>query len=305
MSMQIGTRGSALALWQANAVLRALGEHFPDFAADLVEVKTTGDRVTDRALFALGGMGVFTKELEEKLLDGSIDMAVHSLKDLPTAQPPGLKIGAVLPRGAPWDALVTRDGCPLLAMASKAKIGTSSLRRRAQIRALRPDLTLVDVRGNLDTRLKKLAEGRMDGLVAARAGLDRLGVDPTRFIVEDLKESVPAPAQGTVAVEVRADREDLHPVLDAIHHRETETYVLAERAFLAALGGGCHVPIGALASSKGGKVHLTGWVAAVEGSRALRGEAESQGEPEILGKSLARDLLDRGAREILDAFEPP
>ncbi|MHC4598882.1 MAG: hydroxymethylbilane synthase [Planctomycetota bacterium] len=303
MTFRLGTRGSALALHQATLARDAIQSAHTDGAWELVVVKTTGDRVTDKALFKIGGKGLFTKELEERLLDGTLDLAVHSLKDLPTELPAGLAVGAVLPRGAPSDALITTDGGGIEALPSGARLGTSSLRRRAQLRSLRPDLEMTDLRGNLDTRLAKLAREDMDGIVAARAGLDRLGFDGERFRAEDLPEILPAPGQGAIALEVRADREDLRSLLETLNHGETEACVLAERAFLGALGGGCHVPIGALGFRGEGGLRLRGLVASLDGSKVVVRESETASEPEALGRELAAEILEAGGREILAELE--
>jgi len=290
-------------LWQARLVRDTIARHVPGSEPEIVEVRTTGDRITDRALFEIGGKGLFTKELEEGLLGSTLDLAVHSLKDLPTELPENLRVGAVLERGAPGDALVTTRGFSLETLPKGALIGTSSLRRRAQLRALRPECAVADLRGNLDTRLKKLSRGDIEGMVAARAGLDRLGWDREAYHVEDLEDFLPAPGQGAVAVEVRSDREELGPVLEALNHAETDSCVRAERAFLSALGGGCHVPVGALARLQNGRMSLRGLVASVEGDRVIRREAESGNEPEALGLSLAREVIAAGARTILDELE--
>jgi len=301
-SLKIGTRSSALALWQARFVLDAFRNSFPDRHAEIVKVKTTGDRVLDRPLFKIGGKGLFTKELEDRLLDRSVDMAVHSLKDLPTELPPGLAIGAVLPRGSQGDAAVLPSGKSFEALEEGARVGTGSLRRRAQLKARRPDLVMADLRGNLDTRLGKLAAEEMDALVVAKAGLERLGVDRARFTVEDL-DLVPAPGQGAVAVEVLAARDDLRPLLEVLDHDETRRCVEAERGFLAALGGGCHIPIGARAtidSQDPQRLRLVGLVGAVDGSALVRREAVSGIDPHDFGRTLAHEALEAGARHILE-----
>lgn len=299
--MRIGTRASALALWQARWVQRRLAAADPALGIEIVEVRTTGDRVTDRPLFQIGGAGLFTKELEDRLRDRVIDLAVHSLKDLPTELPPGLEIGAVLERGPALDAGVTVAGRTFAGLPAGARVGTSSLRRRACLAALRPDLVAVDLRGNLDTRLKKLERGDFEAMIAARAGLDRLGVDPGRFAVADLEEFTPAPGQGAVAVEVRSGEADFAPLLAALHHEPTARCVAAERAFLARLGGGCHIPIGAFAREEiGGVLRLVGFAGAVDGAKTLRREGETTGDPGGLGRRLAEEILAAGGREILD-----
>jgi hydroxymethylbilane synthase len=303
LTLRLGTRGSALALIQSNHTRDKIEKASPDRAVDIVVVKTTGDKVTDKALFRIGGKGLFTKELEEKLLDGTLDMAVHSLKDLPTELPPGLRIGAVLERGSPFDALVTPGGETLSGLPEGAAVGTSSLRRRAQIRALRPDLRMTDLRGNLDTRMKKLTRGEMAAMVAARAGLDRLGIDLEGCRVEDLVDMLPAPGQGAIAVEVKADRADLSGVLRSLNHSDTDACVRAERSFLHALGGGCHVPIGALGTLSDRGLTLRGIVASVDGTRVITREGTTLDEPEALGTRLAAKVLEAGGRKILAELE--
>jgi hydroxymethylbilane synthase len=293
--VRIGSRGSSLALWQANwisARLRDLGE-----SSSIQVIKTTGDKVTDVALSKVGTKGLFTKEIEEALLDGAVDLAVHSLKDLPADLPVGLVLAAVPEREDPHDAVI---GGRLAGLPSGARVGTSSLRRAAQIRAFRPDLEVDPVRGNVDTRLRKLDAGQYQALVLAAAGLRRLGWQDR--ITELLSPSVMCPAvgQGALAIETRENA----PVLELcrrLEHIETRAAVTAERALLAELGGGCQVPIGAHAAVTEGQLHLQSVVISPDGRRLVRRESQGPVEDaEALGVALARELLAAGAEEILE-----
>jgi hydroxymethylbilane synthase len=288
----IASRGSQLALWQAHWVesqLKAAGHE-----CRLEIIKTTGDKITDVPLAKVGTKGLFTKEIEEALLDGRAHLAVHSLKDLPTELPPGLVLGAVPEREDPRDAII---GKTLAELPLGAKVGTSSLRRSAQLRKLRPDLIVESVRGNLDTRLRKLDEGQYDAILLAAAGLKRLGW--AARIAEILPPEVMCPAvgQGALAIETQAGFE----LPSVLNHPDTHTAVLAERGLLSALGGGCQVPIGAHATVSGGRVKLLGLVASPDGSQILRAEADAPvADAAALGHRLGAELLHRGARQILD-----
>lgn len=295
-SLVIGSRGSQLALWQANHIkarLEALGVE-----VRIEIIKTTGDKITDVPLAKVGGKGLFTKEIEEALLDGRIDLAVHSLKDLPTELPAGLTLAAVPERELPFDAML---GSRLAEIKQGAKVGTSSLRRAAQLRALRPDLVIENIRGNLDTRIRKLDEGQYDAILLAAAGLRRLGWADR--IAELLPPDVMCSAvgQGALAIETRDSGEALE-ICRKLDHRETRACVTAERALLASLGGGCQVPIGAHASLDGGRLALRAIVAHPDGSTVLRHASEGAvDDAETLGRRAAQALLDGGAREILAA----
>ncbi len=293
--IRIGTRGSMLARWQAEHVkerLTALGHE-----VSLVVITTTGDRVLDRRLESVGGKGAFLKEIEEGLEAREVDLAVHSLKDVPTVLPDGLELCAILERADPRDALLS-SGAGLDDLPQGATVGTTSLRRQAQLRAVRPDLSLADLRGNVDTRIRRLREGRFDAILLAMAGLVRLGradevtepLDPRRFI--------PAPGQGAIALECRADDAAVREAVASLDHPSTKRRVTAERAFLAALGGGCNVPLGAHAFEDGENLELIGLVARIDGSEVLRGESRGA-EAEEVGRSLAEELLSRGAGPLL------
>lgn len=297
--MRIGTRGSSLALAQANWVKGQVQNQYPEASVELVVIKTSGDRFVDAAVQAMGGKGVFTKEIEEALLRREIDVAVHSMKDLPTDLAPGLVIAAVPQREDPRDVLISRSGAGLSALPSGATVGTGSLRRQAQLRHYRSDLSLVPIRGNVDTRLKKLDAGEVDALVMAAAGLKRLGrVDCiAEFIAPHI--CVCAVAQGALALEARED-EAQRGRLSFLHHDVTFTEVTAERSFLKRLGGGCHVPVGARAYIEENKLNMRGVVASPDG-RVLCGGAVSGAIADAaqLGKQLAEQLLRDGADKIL------
>jgi hydroxymethylbilane synthase len=294
----IGSRGSALALWQANWVkdqLAGLG-----VASRLEIIKTTGDKITQAPLARIGGKGLFTKEIEEALLEGAIDLAVHSLKDLPTALPAGLTLAAVPERADPRDAVAGRA---LADLPAGARVGTSSLRRAAQLRRLRPDLVVESIRGNVDTRLRKLDEGQYDAILLASAGLHRLGWQSR--IVEWLPPDVMCPAvgQGALAIETR-DAGRGFEVCRALNHAGTRACVDAERTLLASLGGGCQVPIGAHAALRGDQLHLRAIVIAPDAARLVEGERQGPaGAAEETGRGLAAELLAAGASAILAAAE--
>jgi hydroxymethylbilane synthase len=292
----IASRGSQLALWQARWVSAQLAGRGMECRIEII--KTTGDKITDVPLAKVGAKGLFTKEIEEALLDGRADLAVHSLKDLPTELPAGLVLAAVPEREDPRDAVV---GKKLADLPPGARVGTSSLRRSAQLRKLRPDLVIESVRGNLDTRLRKLDEGQYDAILLAAAGLKRLGWGDR--IAEILAADVMCSAvgQGALAIETRAAGAGF----DAVHsldHASSHAAVLAERGVLAALGGGCQVPIGAYATVSGDRLRLLGLVASPDGSEVIRSHSEGPvSEAARLGSDLGSDLLARGARRILDA----
>jgi hydroxymethylbilane synthase len=292
----IASRGSQLALWQAHWVEAQLTARGHECRIEII--KTTGDKITDVPLAKVGTKGLFTKEIEEALLEGRADLAVHSLKDLPTELPEGLVLAAVPPREDPRDAIVGRR---LADLPHGAKVGTSSLRRSAQLRKLRPDLAIESVRGNLDTRLRKLDEGQYDAIVLAAAGLKRLGWAARIAEVLDPGIMCSAVGQGALAIETRASGAGLR-ACSVLNDPATRTAVTAERGVLAALGGGCQVPIGAHARVEKGRLHLQAIVAAPDGTKLIR--AESEGEPadaEALGRELGDELLARGARRILEA----
>lgn len=302
MTFRAGTRGSALALWQTEHVRARLRAARPDLDIQLEIIRTTGDRITDVPLSAIGDRGLFTRELDRAVLEGSADCAVHSLKDIPTELPDGLCIAAVLEREDPRDAFLNAPGRPasIAALPTAAVVGTSSLRRRALLMASRPDLQVRDLRGNLDTRLQRLARGDYDAAILALAGIKRLG--RTDAVGELLAPPawLPAPGQGAVAVVCRADHAAAVALLGVLDHAATRIAVTAERAFLNALEGGCQIPIGALAQLQGERLILNGFVAGVQSGIVLRGESAGAGaDPAAVGHALAAQLRQRGAEDLL------
>lgn len=299
----IGTRGSKLALWQTEWVRNRLTSHNHNIEIEVRIITTKGDRIQDVSLPKLGeqGKGLFTKELEDAMLAGEIDLAVHSLKDLPTDFTEGLHLGAVCEREDPRDALVARTGISSFAeLPQGARVGTSSLRRVAQLRAIRPDLEITAARGNVDTRLAKLDGSQFDAIILAAAGLKRLGRQDRISEYLDVELMLSAPGQGAMAVETRSDDEAVNEIVSSLSHTETDRACGAERAFLKGLGGGCLVPIAALAEIKDGSLHLRGLVAAPDGSQIVRGEESgSMTDAEAIGQQLADRLIAEGARRLL------
>ena len=285
----IGSRGSKLALWQARHIAACIGGE-----TRIEIIKTSGDKIQDVPLAAVGGKGLFTKEIEEALLAGTIDLAVHSMKDLPTKLPEGLTIAAIPEREDPRDALV---GQPL---DVGKRVGTASLRRSAQLRHFRPDLQIEMLRGNVDTRLRKLDEGQYDSIVLAAAGLRRLGwQDRIRELIP-VEIMCPAVGQGALAIETRDDDGSAQRLARSLDHAATSTAVTAERALLEVMGGGCQVPIGAYATVDGATIHLRAIVVSPDGSRLVKGELTGS-DPSKIGTALGRRLLSEGAEEILRA----
>ncbi|MFP4446640.1 MAG: hydroxymethylbilane synthase [Desulfosudaceae bacterium] len=299
----IGTRGSKLALCQAEWVRDRLRETAPDHSFELRVIKTRGDKILDTPLAKIGGKGLFVKEIEEALLNGGIDLAVHSMKDMPSEIPAGLCVGAVPPRETPCDALISRGHIPFADLPAGARVGTSSLRRASQLSHLRPDITIVPLRGNIDTRLGKLETGEMDAIILAAAGLTRLGLADRITEYLDRGVMLPAVAQGALCVEIRSADERITPLVDFLNHAASRTTATAERAFLHRLEGGCQVPIAGLAALEDGTVVLEGLVADVDGTTMIRdrvsGPADTAAE---LGVELADRLLAAGGREILEAL---
>jgi hydroxymethylbilane synthase len=301
-TLRIASRGSQLALWQSRAVEATLRAADASVDVRIDVVKTLGDRILDVPLAKIGDKGLFTKELDEALLRGDADLAVHSLKDVPTRLPSGLVLAAVTEREDPRDVLIGREGFSggLTDVPAGARIGTSSLRRRAQLHAARPDVEVLDLRGNLNTRLVKLDAGDYDAIVLAAAGVKRLGWSERISAYLDAPEWLPAVGQGALAVVTRDDSGDVRDLLHPIHHATTAAATSAERAFLRALEGGCQIPIGALGSVKDGRLTLHGLVADLDGTRILREQGSgSVDDAEQLGRSLADRLTALGATEIL------
>ncbi len=303
-TLRLGTRGSDLALWQTRHVMALLQAARPGLQVSYEVIKTRGDKVLDTPLPLLGGKGLFTAELEDALRAGSIDGVVHSLKDLPTDKPQGLAIGAIPARANAADALVSRAGYTLATLPQGARIGTSSYRRAAQLLHIRPDLQMRDIRGNVDTRLRKAlaADGDYDAIVLAYAGLARLGHADAISELLDFDVMLPAPGQGAIAVQTRDDAA-LRALLAAIHHADTALAVTAERAFLAGLGGGCSVPIAAYATVQNGQVTLRGRVSSLDGTQQIAVHADAPAADaeaaSVLGRTLAHEALAQGAQALL------
>jgi hydroxymethylbilane synthase len=296
--LRIATRGSALALRQTALVRERLIEAHADLGAtdavEIVTIRTTGDRVQDRPLAEIGGKGLFAKEIEEALYDGRADLAVHSLKDLETRLPAGLALAAILPREDPRDAFVARAAASLAALPPGAKIGTSSLRRRAQLLWRRPDLQIVPLRGNVDTRLGKLAAGELDAIVLALCGLDRLGHAGRASEILEPETMLPAVGQGALAVECRADDERVHALLRPLEDKDTALCVGAERAMLAALDGSCRTPIAGLAAIAGGQMTIDGLLARPDGGAVIRARRAGPADAAVaLGTALGHELRRR------------
>ena len=311
-TVRIGTRGSALALWQADHVTGLLRAAHPRIEVERVVIHTKGDRILDQPLARIGDRGLFTKELEHALLEGTVDLVVHSMKDVPTETVPGLALAAVPPRGPAGDAFVSPRFARLDDLPPGATVATGSLRREAQLRHARPDLRIVGVRGNVATRLRKLDEHGWDAMILAVAGLERLGLGDRVAERLDLARFVPAVGQGALYLQVR-EGSRAASIAAAIDDPETAAAVGAERRFMAALQGGCQVPIGAFASARGRTLHIVGFVARRDGSDLVRREATGpSSDPEALGQTLADAVIAAGGAEVLrderregPAFAPP
>jgi hydroxymethylbilane synthase len=300
VKVRIGTRKSALALWQAHHVAELLRAARPGIEVTLLELSTQGDRILDRPLSSVGGKGLFVKEIEDALLRRDVDLAVHSLKDLPAQTPRGLVIGAVPVREDPRDALCSPKHRSLDALPQQARVGTSSLRRAAQLKSRRPDLQIVSIRGNVETRLKKIETEGLHGVVLAYAGLRRLGLGDRATEVIAPEVMLPAVGQGALAIEQREDDGAMTELLRALEDAPARICVEAERAFLGTLEGNCQVPLAAHATLEGELVRLRGLVASPEGSRILRDEgAAPLPDAQALGRAVAQALLERGAHAIL------
>ena len=298
--IRIATRKSPLALWQTEHVADRLRAAHPGLDVVLVPMSTRGDEVLDRSLAAIGGKGLFLKELEIAMQRGEADCAVHSLKDVPMVLEPGFVLPAILQRADHADAFVSNRFADLDALPQGAVVGTSSLRRQAQLRARRPDLALRDLRGNVNTRLAKLDAGDYDAIVLACAGLARLGFDARIRARLDAPDWLPAPAQGAIAIECRDDTPDTRALIAALDDAATRECVEAERAMNRALHGSCHVPVAAFARRNGARLHLQGLVGAAGDGRVVRAEGEGA-DPEALGVAIAGQLLAQGARALIDA----
>lgn len=302
--LKIGTRGSKLALWQADFVKKSIENENPGLSVELVTIKTKGDKILDVPLAKVGGKGLFVKEIEEALLDGRVDLAVHSLKDMPADIPEGLRLGAFCEREVPADVFISGNGAVLKDLPEGARVGTSSLRRAAQLKKAFPGVSIVSLRGNLDTRLKKIETENLDGIILAAAGVRRLGLEER--IAEYIDEAVmlPAVGQGALCIEIRENDPETENAIAHLDHLETRTAVLCERAFLHRLEGGCQVPIAAYGKVDGESLTLEGLVADVEGKTVIRETLSGNvGESENIGLRLAEILLSRGAAKILDQLK--
>lgn len=302
--LRLGTRGSKLALWQADCVAREIRKGLPDLNIETVIIKTKGDKILDVALSQIGDKGLFTREIENSLLAGEVDLAVHSMKDLPSFLTPGLELGAVLSRENPRDVLISHKNYTLTTLPRYALVGTSSLRRIAQLKALRPDLRITALRGNVETRIRKMEEQDLDGIVLAYAGIKRLGFSGriSEIIGEDL--ILPAVGQGAIAVEIRADDNETRKVIQPINDHHTNSATQAERALLRELEGGCQVPVASLAHVNNGTLFLEGLVASMDGRTVIKGSLSGSLDQAVeIGRNLARSLLARGADIILDEIK--
>jgi hydroxymethylbilane synthase len=307
-TIRIATRKSALAMWQAYYVEALLKQHFPDVVIELVPMSTQGDRILDTPLAKIGGKGLFIKELEIAMQEGKADLAVHSMKDVPVAFPEGFGLHCICERENPYDAFVSNQFGSLDQLPQGAVVGTSSLRRQAQLKALRPDLTIKDLRGNVNTRLQKLDDGQYDAIILAAAGLIRLKM--RERIVHELpsEQCLPAVGQGAVGIECRNEDVSLITMLNKLNHAETSLRVHAERAMNATLLGGCQVPIGSFAEFSDNTLSMRALVAQPDGSAILKASASRDckiddiATAQALGEALADDLIAQGARDILDAL---
>ena len=300
--LRIGTRASQLALWQANWVKSELEQRYPDLEVSLVKIKTTGDKILDVPLARVGGKGLFTKEIEEAMLAGEIEVAVHSMKDVPTFFPAGLGLRCITRREDPRDIVILRPGVSSWQeLPIGGRVGTSSLRRKAMLLHTRPDLQMLDIRGNVETRIRKLTEDNLDAVVLAAAGMHRLGFAARISEYLSVEVSLPAIGQGALGLETRRDDAATNALIDFFNHPETAHAVIAERALLARLEGGCQVPIAAYGTVGGETLTLTGLVASVDGRQVLKKRIHGPvTEAERLGTSLADDLLIMGAGKILN-----
>ena len=299
--LRIGTRGSQLALYQANWVKERLMEAHPNFKVAVVKIKTTGDKIQDAPLAKIGGKGLFVKEIEEALIQKRIDLAVHSTKDVPTEFPKGLHLSVITKREDPRDVFISRDGRTLKELPQRAKIGTSSLRRQAQLLHFRNDFELISLRGNLDTRLKKIKTMNLDGIVLALAGIKRLGLEENITEIIPTEISLPAIGQGALGIETRMDDKEVEDLVWFLNDQDSSIAVSAERAFLKKLEGGCQVPIAAYARIVGLTLRIDGLVGTIDGKRLVRDHVEGcVDETEFLGIKLAEILLGQGAKEILE-----
>jgi len=300
MNLIFATRPSALARWQTQWVISALQEKHPNLTCEEKVITTQGDKILDKPLPEIGGKGLFTQELESELLSGAVHCAVHSLKDLPVENPAGLAVGCIPARAEVRDALISANGYTLETLPPASVVGTSSLRRAAQLLSARPDLSIQSLRGNVDTRLRKAQEGQYDAIILAGAGLTRLGLEEHVTQWLSLDDMLPAPGQGALGIQCRTDDEETLALLAALEDAATRAAVTAERQFLLGLGGGCAVPVAAFAavSKQQSAISLTGLVASVDGEELIKVSGEGS-DPQKLGRRLADEAIAQGANEIL------
>jgi len=302
-NVRIGTRGSELALWQTDHVKTLLEKYFPNIVIDVQTIKTTGDKILDTSLAMIGDKGLFTKELEAALLDERIDIAVHSYKDVPTAIPEGLAIGAVLEREDVRDVFICHQKSSnklFMTLPHHAAIATGSLRRKCQVLKARQDIQIIDIRGNLNTRIKKLDESQWNGMILAKAGVTRLGWSQRITEILPFEIMLPAVGQGALAIEVRNGDKHIEELLRPLHHSPTAHTVTAERSLLRHLEGGCQIPIGAFGQIQGNELRLDAMIGSLDGKRMVKGSRSgNQADAERIGIELAEDLLKRGGKEIL------
>jgi len=300
MNIKIGTRGSKLALTQANLVADSLKKTDPGIMVEICVIKTSGDIMQDVSLTKIGGKGVFVKEIEDALLCGTVDLAVHSMKDVPTEIPAGLTFGAIMRREDARDILVSKDNRKMESMPRGARIGTGSMRRSAQLLAILPDLAIVPLRGNLETRLKKIETENLQGVILAAAGMKRLGLTEKISQYLPIETILPAVGQGALGLEIRSGDDDLGEVLGKLNHAPTAAEITAERSFLRHLGGGCLLPIAAFGKLEGDKLTLEGLVAAQNGESVIRDKVRGTiADAEELGKKLAELIMEKGGKELL------
>lgn len=300
----IGSRASKLALTQTNIVINELKKHYPEIDFKIKEIKTIGDKILDKTLNKIGGKGLFVKEIEAALLKGEIDIAVHSMKDMPSEFPENLEISAITKREDVRDVLITKGANSFHELKEGAIIGTSSLRRGAQLKGLRRDINIVPIRGNVQTRINKIDDMDLDGVILAAAGLNRLGLQKDISEAFDVDEIVPAVGQGALGIETRKNDVFIKEIVSKINHKHTEIAIKAERTFMRILNGGCHVPIGGYAFIEDEKLKMIGLVAAIEGDKIIKiyGEDELENYKE-LGQKIAEEVLNKGGKEILNSLE--
>ncbi|MBA3012847.1 MAG: hydroxymethylbilane synthase [Proteobacteria bacterium] len=306
-NIRIGTRGSQLALWQAHHIKSSIETLFPEIGVDIITISTKGDRITDRPLALVGGKGLFVKEIETALIENEIDIAVHSMKDMPGQLPEGLVIGAIPERENPYDILISRQNKQLADYPANARIGTSSLRRGSQLKAIRPDLEILSIRGNLDTRIKKLQSGEYDAIVLAAAGLRRLGQanEITQYLDETIM--VPAVGQGALCIETRKNDAKIVPIMEKLDHGPTRICVTGERAFLKQIEGSCHIPVACYGRIREDLVILTALVASEDGRQVVKRQISCAAASPVniiveQGRLLANQLLENGGKQILESL---